>query len=116
MLLELYVRTSDPADKYNIEAQALIGKGYACWYKRKEYLIHFRSVGEVFYATCQGQQVAIKKLQIVRRGRDRRALILREVDLIARSAHDNIVRYVDCYEVGEELWVCPCICLVRSFR
>lgn len=65
------------------------------------------SVGEVFFATLRatGEEVAIKKLQLMRRGRDRTPIILREIDIIATSQHPNIVRYMGSYEVGLELWV-----------
>ena len=64
-------------------------------------------MGEVFFATLRrsGEQVAIKKLQLMRRGRDRTAVILREIDIIATSQHPNIVKYIGSYEVGMELWV-----------
>lgn len=41
----------------------------------------------------------------MRRGRDRTAIILREIDIIATSQHPNIVKYIGSFEVGLELWV-----------
>jgi len=79
----------DPHLKYIITDRS-IGKG---------------GVGEVFFAQYGDTKVAIKKLQIVRQGRDRLHLILREIEIIATSAHDNIVRYLETYQVQDELWV-----------
>ena len=62
-------------------------------------------MGDVIIAKHGNTKVAIKKLELVRRGRDRLALILREIDIIARSAHENIVKYIESYEVQDELWV-----------
>lgn len=55
--------------------------------------------------------MAIKKLSTVRRNKDRLAFILREIEIISSSAHPNIVRYIGCYTVGPELWVCGLIYL-----
>jgi serine/threonine protein kinase len=65
------------------------------------------SVGEVFFGTriTDGKKVAIKKLEIIRRGRDRLPLILREIDIISTSQHPNIVQYFGSHEVDEHLWV-----------
>lgn len=70
-------------------------------------LIYFRSVGEVIFAEARDGSgvVAIKKLQTVRRNKDRLPFILREIEIISSSAHDNIVRYIDCFDMGSELWV-----------
>jgi serine/threonine protein kinase len=67
-----------------------------------------RSVGEVIFAEARDGSgvVAIKKLQTVRRNKDRLPFILREIEIISSSAHDNIVRYMDCFNMGSELWVC----------
>jgi len=60
-----------------------------------------------FFATTsdKSKQVAIKKLQLLRNGRDRLQFILREIDIIATSAHKNIVKYIESYEISSELWV-----------
>ena len=50
--------------------------------------------------------MAIKKLQLNLRERSRLPLILREIEIIANSSHRNIVKYVESFTVGEELWVC----------
>lgn len=65
------------------------------------------SVGEVFFGQrlSDGKKVAIKKLEIVRRGRDRLPLILREIEIISTSQHPNIVQYFGSYEVEDHLWV-----------
>lgn len=90
-LKELYINPNDPLLKYNIVNRS-IGKG---------------AVGEVFFATNTetDQKVAIKKLQIERRGRDRLPLILREIDIIATSGHPNIVSFHEAYQMEAELWV-----------
>jgi len=90
-LKELYVVKGDPLLKYNIMNKS-IGKG---------------AVGEVFFATNKEneQKVAIKKLQLERRGKDRLPFILREIEIIATSSHENIVGYIESYEMGPELWV-----------
>jgi len=49
--------------------------------------------------------VAIKKLQTQRRNKDRLPFILREIEIISSSAHQNIVKYIDCFHMGQELWV-----------
>jgi len=51
------------------------------------------------------KKIAIKKLELIRRGRDRLPLILREIEIIATSAHPNIVEYIETYDMNEELWV-----------
>jgi len=84
-----YITPGDPRKKYMISSQA-IGKG---------------SVGEVLFGSRGEKKVAIKKLELIRRGRDRLPLILREIEIIATSAHPNIVEYVETYDMGEELWV-----------
>jgi len=63
------------------------------------------SVGEVLFASRGENKVAIKKLELIRRGRDRLPLILREIEIIATSAHPNIVEYIETYDMAEELWV-----------
>jgi serine/threonine protein kinase len=67
------------------------------------------SVGEVMCAIdrASGLKVAIKKLQTRRRGKDRLPFILREIEIISSSQHPNVVRYVDSYYLGDELWVSP---------
>lgn len=32
-------------------------------------------------------------------------LILREIEIIATSQHNNIVKYIESFEMGDELWV-----------
>lgn len=66
-----------------------------------------RSAGEVFLAVdaATGEKVAVKRLQTQRRGQDRLPFILREIEIIATSAHPNIVRYIESFHMGEELWV-----------
>lgn len=61
----------------------------------------------MFFATNihTGQRVAIKKLQIMRKGKNRLFVILNEVNVLAQSQHPNIIQYVGTYEFGEELWV-----------
>lgn len=61
----------------------------------------------MFFATKidTGQRVAIKKLQIMRKGKNRLFVILNEVNVLAQSQHPNIIQYVGTYECGEELWV-----------
>lgn len=74
----------------------------------RDIFINFgRSVGEVIFAEAKDGTgvVAIKKLQTVRRNKDRLPFILREIEIISSSAHDNIVRYIDCFDMGQELWV-----------
>jgi hypothetical protein len=90
-LKDLYINPQDPLLKYNILNRS-IGKG---------------AVGEVFFATDKATdtKVAIKKLQIERRGRDRLPLILREIDIIATSSHENIVSFFEAYHMEGELWV-----------
>jgi len=90
-LKDLYINPNDPLTKYNIYNRS-IGKG---------------AVGEVFFATVKDTEtkVAIKKLHIERRGRDRLPFILREIDIIATSAHPNIVGFHEAYEMEGELWV-----------
>jgi len=90
-LQENYVLQCDPYQKYIINTKS-IAKG---------------SLGEVFFATTNDktQQVAIKKLQLIRNGRNRLPFILREIDIIATSAHENIVQYIESFQVNGELWV-----------
>uniref|UniRef100_A0A6B2LA44 Protein kinase domain-containing protein n=1 Tax=Arcella intermedia TaxID=1963864 RepID=A0A6B2LA44_9EUKA len=88
-LKKMYLSYTDPRKKYNITNQN-IGKG---------------SVGEVFFATRGDTKFAIKKLELIRRGRNRLPLILREIEIIATSAHPNIVQYIETFDMGEELWV-----------
>lgn len=66
-----------------------------------------RSAGEVFLAAdvTTGEKVAVKRLQVMRRGQDRLPFILREIEIIATSAHPNIVRYIESFHQGDELWV-----------
>jgi serine/threonine protein kinase len=64
------------------------------------------SAGEVVFGeTAQGQKVAIKKLQLIRKGKSRLEFILREIEIIATSQHSNIVQYIESFHMGEELWV-----------
>jgi len=88
-LKDIYVVPGEPFQKYNITDKS-IGKG---------------GVGEVFFAENGDTKVAIKKLQIVKQGRDRLHLILREIEIIATSANENIVGYLETYQVQGELWV-----------
>lgn len=66
-----------------------------------------RSVGEVFLGKNlkSAELVAIKKLKLLRRGQDRLPFILKEIEIIATSAHPNIVRYIESFRVEDELWV-----------
>jgi len=86
---EMFVTQGDPYKKYSIKNKS-IGKG---------------SVGDVIVAKLGKTKVAIKKLELVRRGRDRLPLILREIEIIATSAHKNIVKYIESYEFDNQLWV-----------
>ncbi len=52
-----------------------------------------------------GEKVAVKKLHIMKRDQDRLPFILREIEIIATSAHENIVRYMKSFKVDNELWV-----------
>eukprot|EP01126_Amoeba_proteus_P046529 TRINITY_DN5266_c0_g1_i3.p1 TRINITY_DN5266_c0_g1~~TRINITY_DN5266_c0_g1_i3.p1 ORF type:complete len:499 (+),score=85.75 TRINITY_DN5266_c0_g1_i3:154-1650(+) len=90
-LMSKYISNEDPHLVFNITNHS-IGKG---------------SVGEVFFATdrSNGNKVAIKKLQLMRRGKDRTTTILREIEIIATSQHHNIVKYLGSYLVIHELWV-----------
>jgi len=65
------------------------------------------SVGEVFFGKelSTGKQVAIKKLQLERKGKSRLRLILNEISMMSQSRHQNIVGYIETYKVGDELWV-----------
>jgi serine/threonine protein kinase len=49
--------------------------------------------------------VAIKRLQTKLRNQDRLPYILREIEIIATSAHPNIVKYMESFHMGDELWV-----------
>lgn len=65
------------------------------------------SVGEVvFGVTSEGQKVAIKKLKIIKKGKNRLPFILREIEIIATSQNENIVKYIESFQMAsEELWV-----------
>jgi len=65
------------------------------------------SVGEVVFGITQdGQKVAIKKLQLIKKGKNRLPFILREIEIIATSQHENIVKYIESFQMAsEELWV-----------
>jgi len=65
------------------------------------------SVGEVVFGiTSEGQKVAIKKLKIIKKGKNRLPFILREIEIIATSQHENIVKYIESFQMAsEELWV-----------
>jgi len=52
-----------------------------------------------------GNQVAVKKLQLERKGKSRLKLILNEISIMAQSKHPNIVGYIATYKVNDELWV-----------
>eukprot|EP01124_Arcella_intermedia_P007369 TRINITY_DN14490_c0_g2_i1.p1 TRINITY_DN14490_c0_g2~~TRINITY_DN14490_c0_g2_i1.p1 ORF type:complete len:358 (+),score=91.97 TRINITY_DN14490_c0_g2_i1:45-1076(+) len=90
-LYDTYVTKGDPNELYSLNSKS-IAKG---------------SLGEVFFATTRNKStpVAIKKLQLIRNGRDRLPFILREIDIIATSAHPNIVQYIQSFEHANELWV-----------
>eukprot|EP01127_Copromyxa_protea_P000023 TRINITY_DN10021_c0_g1_i1.p1 TRINITY_DN10021_c0_g1~~TRINITY_DN10021_c0_g1_i1.p1 ORF type:complete len:852 (-),score=152.43 TRINITY_DN10021_c0_g1_i1:69-2624(-) len=89
-LIEKYISKRDPNKVYKLEDP--VGKG---------------STGEVFCGrdSTTGVQVAVKKLVTTRRNQDRLPFILREIEIIATSAHPNIVKYVESFHVGEEFWV-----------
>lgn len=91
-LMDVYVTKDDPHDLYHIAQDQNLGKG---------------SVGEVFFAENKqtGEKVAVKKLHTKKRDQDRLPFILREIEIIATSAHKNIVRYIASYQVQDELWV-----------
>eukprot|EP01129_Flabellula_baltica_P015580 TRINITY_DN7994_c0_g1_i1.p1 TRINITY_DN7994_c0_g1~~TRINITY_DN7994_c0_g1_i1.p1 ORF type:complete len:620 (+),score=154.26 TRINITY_DN7994_c0_g1_i1:42-1901(+) len=91
LLTEKYINPADPDEKY-LTTGKTIGKG---------------SVGEVFFAEDKitKELVAIKKLQIDRKGKSRLKLILNEISIMAISKHRNIVNYLDTYRVERELWV-----------
>jgi len=89
-LKDTYLSHGDPYDIFEIIN--IIGKG---------------SVGEVFFARNKetGTMVAIKKLELQRKGKSRLKLILNEISIMALSKSENIVNYLDTFQVNEELWV-----------
>lgn len=64
----------------------------------------------VFGITAEGQKVAIKKLKIIKKGKNRLPFILREIEIIATSQNENIVKYHESFQMAsEELWVCASV-------
>jgi serine/threonine protein kinase len=47
----------------------------------------------------------VKKLKLVKRGKNYLPLILREIQIVATSTHPNIVAYIESFHVEDELWV-----------
>uniref|UniRef100_A0A6B2L597 Protein kinase domain-containing protein n=1 Tax=Arcella intermedia TaxID=1963864 RepID=A0A6B2L597_9EUKA len=87
-----YLSSEDPKKKYSMKGRSL-GQG---------------SVGEVFFATdFLNRKVAIKRLVVVRKGKNREPLILREIEIIASSQHPNIVAYIEAFEMKQigEIWI-----------
>jgi protein-serine/threonine kinase len=62
------------------------------------------AAGEVFlaYDTRTNDQVAIKKMPL---NNQNLKLLVTEIGIMKSSVHPNIVRYLDSYIVGENIWV-----------
>lgn len=87
---EKYITNGVPTNKYSFKDE--LGKG---------------NFAEVFLGENKttGQKVAIKKLEVIKRGKDRYALILREIEIIATSEHPNIVAFIEGFHQGTSVWV-----------
>lgn len=91
-LKEKYISKEDPTRIYDIQSLS-IGKG---------------GMGEVFVGKRLGskEKVAIKKIKTFTKGKDRLPYILNEIEVLSNSRHENIVNFLDAYQVDDELWVC----------
>ncbi|CAL1535813.1 unnamed protein product [Lymnaea stagnalis] len=78
----------DPQDKYDIQKK--LGAGAS---------------GRVCMAKCKDSDhvVAIKMMDL--NNQPKKELIITEIEVMKLYRHENIVNFLDCYYIGDELWV-----------
>ncbi|XP_014770309.1 serine/threonine-protein kinase PAK 2 isoform X2 [Octopus bimaculoides] len=86
--LEALVNSDNPEEKYTLGAD--LGAGAS---------------GAVSKATDKstGNVVAIKKMNL--HNQPKKELIITEIEVLKEVSHPNLVNFLDCYLVGENLWV-----------
>lgn len=91
-LKEKYVSKGNPDDKWEISD--LIGRGGSA---------------AVFLAEIRNEpnkRYACKKIETTSpSGKDKLGVVLTEIEIIATTKHPNILIYLECYIVAQELWV-----------
>jgi len=58
----------------------------------------------VFWLIMKQHQVAIKKMQINKKNREEYLAV--EIGIMKTCQHENIVRFIDSYQVDDIVWVC----------
>ena len=69
------------------------------------WLIYYRASGSVSKAlvNATGETVAIKKMEIA--VQPKKELIITEIEVMRTLKHSNVVNYIECFLVKQELWI-----------
>jgi len=84
-----FLNSADPRDVFKIENRSSGKGGYG-----KVYIAKYLETGK---------KVAIKKMEHT--GDHTMSKNLKEVAILTAASHPNVVKYYDCYNVGDELWL-----------
>ncbi|CAL1535814.1 unnamed protein product [Lymnaea stagnalis] len=93
--LKALASPGDPYKKYDIDIQNKLGAGASgtvCLARYKDTT-----------SMVSPQMVAIKMMDLNRQ--PKKELIISEIKVMKLHRHENIVNFLDCYHLGEELWV-----------